>query len=72
MGLVENAFSELPCLKIDGVRVVYPEGWFLCRPSNTEPVLVMRAEALTRDSLTSLLSDVSCRLAGIVEVGELV
>jgi len=72
MGLVEDAFSELPCLKIDGVRVIYPEGWFLCRPSNTEPVLVMRAEALTTDSLASLLSDVSSRLAGIVEVGELV
>ncbi len=30
---------------IDGVRVVFPEGWGLLRASNTQPVLVMRFEA---------------------------
>jgi phosphomannomutase/phosphoglucomutase len=30
---------------IDGVRVIFPEGWGLLRASNTQPVLVMRFEA---------------------------
>jgi len=30
---------------IDGVRVVFPNGWGLLRASNTQPVLVMRFEA---------------------------
>jgi phosphomannomutase/phosphoglucomutase len=32
-------------LDIDGVRVIFPEGWGLLRASNTQPVLVMRFEA---------------------------
>ena len=71
MMLVEEAFSDMECLKIDGVRVLYPDGWFLCRPSNTEPVLIMRAEAYTRQSLKALLSDVVSRLNGIVDVSKL-
>lgn len=35
---------------IDGVRVLFPEGWGLLRGSNTQPVLVMRFEA-TSDRL---------------------
>jgi phosphomannomutase/phosphoglucomutase len=30
---------------VDGVRVIFPEGWGLVRASNTQPVLVMRFEA---------------------------
>ena len=32
---------------VDGVRVLFPEGWGLVRASNTQPVLVMRFEATT-------------------------
>ncbi len=32
---------------VDGVRVLFPEGWGLVRASNTQPVLVMRFEAST-------------------------
>ena len=68
---IEAAFSDMEYLKIDGVRVVYPDGWFLCRPSNTEPVLILRAEAQTESSLARLLSDVQSRLAGIIDISEL-
>lgn len=34
-----------PVIEIDGARVVFPEGWGLLRCSNTQPVVVMRAEA---------------------------
>ncbi|MGA3041493.1 MAG: phosphomannomutase/phosphoglucomutase [Bryobacteraceae bacterium] len=36
---------------VDGVRVLFPEGWGLVRASNTQPVLVMRFEASTPELL---------------------
>ena len=39
---------------IDGVRVSTPEGWWLLRASNTQAVLVARAEAKTEDGLQGL------------------
>ena len=38
-------------LRIDGLRVDYPDGWGLARPSNTTPVIVTRFEADTREAL---------------------
>ncbi len=36
---------------IDGMRVNFDEGWALLRPSNTQPVLVLRFEATTQEKL---------------------
>jgi phosphomannomutase / phosphoglucomutase len=33
------------------VRVLFKEGWGLVRASNTQPVLVLRFEATTREKL---------------------
>ena len=38
----------------DGVRVLTPEGWWLLRASNTQAVLVARAEAKTESGLDML------------------
>ncbi len=38
-------------IEIDGVRVPFEEGWGLVRASNTQPVLVMRFEAATKELL---------------------
>ena len=38
-------------IDVDGVRVRFPHGWGLLRASNTQPVLVMRFEAETREQL---------------------
>ena len=35
---------------LDGVKVRLPEGWFIIRPSNTEPVVRVIAEAGTEDA----------------------
>jgi phosphomannomutase / phosphoglucomutase len=32
-------------IDVDGVRIVFPDGWGLVRASNTQPVLVLRYEA---------------------------
>ncbi len=39
---------------MDGVRVVFPDGWALARASNTQPVLVLRFEALTEERLQEM------------------
>jgi len=41
-------------LDIDGVRVVFKDGWGLVRPSNTQPVLVLRFEAETPKRLAEI------------------
>ena len=39
--------EEFPIIDVDGVRVQFDDGWGLLRASNTQPVLVLRFEALT-------------------------
>ena len=43
---VKEAFRKThEIIDVDGVRVLFPEGWGLVRASNTQPVLVLRFEA---------------------------
>jgi phosphomannomutase/phosphoglucomutase len=41
-------------ITVDGVRAVFQKGWGLIRASNTQPVLVMRFEAVDEASLRSI------------------
>jgi phosphomannomutase/phosphoglucomutase len=41
-------------IDIDGVRVDFSDGWGLIRPSNTQPVLVLRFEAKTPERLEEI------------------
>ena len=41
-------------ITVDGVRAVFDRGWGLIRASNTQPVLVMRFEAIDQDSLQQI------------------
>jgi phosphomannomutase/phosphoglucomutase len=41
-------------IDIDGLRVVFPDGWGLLRASNTGPVLVMRFEAQNQERLEEI------------------
>jgi phosphomannomutase/phosphoglucomutase len=42
---------------VDGARVLFGDGWGLIRASNTQPVLVMRFEALTRERLDAIRAE---------------
>jgi phosphomannomutase len=48
---------------IDGVRVQTPDGWWLLRASNTQAVLVARAESATEGGLARLKSELGTELA---------
>ncbi len=41
-------------IDIDGVRVVFPDGWGLLRASNTQPVLVLRFEGKSEEKLKEI------------------
>ena len=41
-------------IDIDGVRVLFPDGWGLVRASNTQPALVLRFEAMTENRLQEI------------------
>ncbi len=48
------AFPDAKVIDIDGLRVVTPHGWWLLRASNTQNMLVARAEADSPDYLETL------------------
>jgi len=41
-------------IDIDGVRVLFPDGWGLVRASNTQPALVLRFEAMSAERLDEI------------------
>ena len=45
-------------IDIDGVRVLFPDGWGLVRASNTQPALVLRFEALSNHRLGEIRKEV--------------
>jgi phosphomannomutase/phosphoglucomutase len=60
-GIVEDAQryfgSKYQINTVDGARVLFGDGWGLLRASNTQPVLVMRFEARTREQLERIQSE---------------
>ncbi|MEE4607428.1 MAG: phosphomannomutase/phosphoglucomutase [Desulfobacteraceae bacterium] len=52
--VTETLRQSHPVIDIDGVRVLFHDGWGLVRASNTQPALVLRFEALTEDRLADI------------------
>ena len=48
--------APIDAIDIDGIRVIFEDGWGLVRASNTQPVLVLRCEAQTAESLKAIKS----------------
>ena len=71
---ITAAFSDLPHSTVDGVRVRFEDedgslqGWYLARRSNTEAVLVMRAEARTEQGLERIRAHIEERVAHLIDV----
>ena len=60
-GIVEKAkkhfAAKYKVITVDGVRVLFGDGWGLIRASNTGPILVMRFEARTEEQLEKIQSE---------------
>lgn len=58
VGLIDTLRAQFSrdykVVTLDGVRVEFPDGWFLVRASNTEPSLTTRFEAETPERLEEL------------------
>ncbi|MFO8047087.1 MAG: phosphomannomutase/phosphoglucomutase [Halomonas sp.] len=50
---------------LDGIRVDYPDGWGLCRASNTTPVLVLRFEGKTEAALERIRAQFAAALSQV-------
>ena len=73
---ITEAFNDHESSTIDGVRVRFTEdgeqhGWYLARKSNTEPILVMRVEAVNEEKLHEMLSLIDSRVSSIINIEKL-
>jgi len=59
----ESFRGEIPLVDVDGVRLLFPDGWGLVRASNTQPVLVLRFEARSEKRLGEIRELVEKRVA---------
>lgn len=59
----ETALKEgLRAITVDGIRIIYDNGWGLVRVSNTQPTLVARCEGRTKEALDEICADMKRRL----------
>jgi len=66
---VRKHFAEKhEVIDIDGARVQFGDGWALIRASNTQPVLVVRFEAVSKERLQAIAREVYDLLATFPEV----
>ncbi len=61
----EGDFGEGIKTTLDGIRVDYPDGWGLCRASNTTPALVLRFEGKDSAALARIRGRFAEALNGI-------
>ncbi len=58
----DKALEKYECSIIDGVRILYPDGWGLIRASNTQAVIVIRCEGKTEEALKKIMADIKERI----------
>ena len=59
---VREAYARWPQDTRDGVKVTTPDGWFLVRGSNTEPIIRLVAESATEGQARALVEDLRRRV----------
>jgi phosphomannomutase/phosphoglucomutase len=65
-GIVEDIAAHFRAhyetIDVDGVRILFPGGWGLVRASNTQPILVVRFEGDSQDTLERIQDTVRAKL----------
>lgn len=56
--MLRQEYASFPIDSRDGVKVTMPEGWFLVRGSNTEPIIRVVAEAKSQKTAGEIVSKV--------------
>jgi phosphomannomutase / phosphoglucomutase len=65
--LVKVFHEKNKVITIDGARILFEHGWGLVRASNTQPVLVMRFEADSKEALEQIEAEVRRELNRLVK-----
>ena len=66
---IEKEFEDRETSNLDGVKIMFENGWALVRPSNTEPKMSVRCEADDEEALDEILEKVETAVRNII--GEL-
>jgi phosphomannomutase len=64
LAILENRFKKGKILKIDGLRVDFPDWWFNVRPSHTEPLLRLIVEAETEKLMNKKKKEITSVIVG--------
>ncbi|HEX3326520.1 MAG TPA: phosphomannomutase/phosphoglucomutase [Actinomycetota bacterium] len=64
MDVLAERYSDGDQDRVDGLTVAYPDWWFNCRPSNTEPLLRLNLEARTKELLQEKLDEITRSITG--------
>lgn len=64
--------AKYPVIDIDGARVLFPAGWGLVRASNTQPAIVARCEASSKQELDRITKEMQEALLDYEAVQEFI
>jgi phosphomannomutase len=62
--MLRQEFATFPMDTRDGVKVMTPDGWFLVRGSNTEPIIRIVAEATSEAQAKKMVAELYKQVAG--------
>lgn len=65
---IKELYREEKVTDIDGVKIDFPESWVHLRKSNTEPIIRIYAEALTREDADALARQMITRIREIAGI----
>ena len=66
MQKMASKYSDYEVNTIDGVKIDFPDGWVHLRPSNTEPIIRIYAEAQTEEHAASLANQIITDIKAII------
>jgi phosphomannomutase len=58
LAFIQERYANARCIQLDGITIEYDEWRFTVRPSNTEPLLRLTMEAVTKELLEEKLKEV--------------
>jgi phosphomannomutase len=64
--MLRQEYGEFPLDTRDGVKVTLPEGWFLVRGSNTEPIIRVVAESRSQSQAREIVTRIYDRVASCI------
>ncbi|KRT76468.1 MAG: phosphomannomutase, phosphomannomutase / phosphoglucomutase, partial [Armatimonadetes bacterium CSP1-3] len=67
--VAEHFKRRYDVIDVDGARVLFPDGWGLIRASNTQPAIVLRAEAKDEVALARIKASIEQVLREFPQIG---